>query len=269
MRCGVITSPEKSADGKIHCNQNFIIRTDPKNDDYALVEGLRRKVETWDPKDAETLELPDQETRRQMDLDPMFKVEKTVRDMSKEKSTKQRLAALEALQAEREDTYSLNCSLRRRNRQKRNEEQEKEKIRQREGPANFALPLLPLTVEDGEAAKRVNFRTDHEKIALSVRRAVVRAAPIFDERAGSSISSSSGSSTSHSRGNRSSSGCERPLSGSVVTKRPRSQSSDKTSISAAPALSVDSHGLAGNLTALVAKRRKLEQHAKMAKILKR
>ncbi|CAJ1456891.1 unnamed protein product, partial [Effrenium voratum] len=50
MHCGNIVSPEKSADGSAHCNQRFVIRTDPKNDDYELSEGLRRKMESWDHK---------------------------------------------------------------------------------------------------------------------------------------------------------------------------------------------------------------------------
>ena len=48
-------------------------------DDYELAEGLRKKVETWDHQDSETIELVDPETRRRMENDPMFKVEKTLR----------------------------------------------------------------------------------------------------------------------------------------------------------------------------------------------
>merc|ERR1712187_1021430 len=171
MRCGAIVDPAKSADGGVHGNQRLVIRTDPKNCDYELVEGLRRKVETWEAKDSETMELHDPETRRQMQNDPMFKAEKTIRDLRKEKSDKERLSDLEELQAEREDTYSLNCALRRQNRAKRKEEQAKEEAARRAGRQNFVLPLAPESAADAEEAKSIMFRTDHDKIALSARRA--------------------------------------------------------------------------------------------------
>ena len=79
MHCGNIVHPARSADGSAHCNQRFVIKTDPKNDDYELAEGLRKKVETWDNRDSETIGLVDPETRRKMENDPMFKVEKTLR----------------------------------------------------------------------------------------------------------------------------------------------------------------------------------------------
>jgi coiled-coil domain-containing protein 130 len=184
MRCGFIVDPKISADGGVHCNQCFVIRTDPKNCDYELVEGLRRKVQTWDPKSAGTVELVDPETRREMSADPMFRAEKTIRDKQRERSNKERLADLEDLQAEREDTYELNCALRRRNRAKRKEEQEEEEAARRAGPQNFALALAAPSIDDTAEAKAVRYRTDHDRMDLSVRRAAARAAPLFDGPAG-------------------------------------------------------------------------------------
>lgn len=179
MRCRVVTGHEKSADGKIFCNQHFLIRTDPKGNDYELAEGLNRTVETWDAKDSETIELADPETRRKMENDPMFRVEKTMRDKQKEKDEKERLADLQELQEEREDSYSLNCVLRKSCRQRRKEEEAKEEAAGLAGKPNFGVPLRPATAEDSEQAKKVKFRTDHDKIEVAVRRTAALAAPIF------------------------------------------------------------------------------------------
>mmetsp|Transcript_58065 Transcript_58065/g.119968 ORF Transcript_58065/g.119968 Transcript_58065/m.119968 type:complete len:277 (+) Transcript_58065:126-956(+) len=142
MHCGNIVSPERSANGRAHCNQRLVIRTDPKNDDYELAEGLRRKIEAWDSKDSETLELVDPETRRQMEADPMFRVEKTIRDMQKERNDKvERLA----------------------------------------GKPNFGVPLAPSSDDDRLQAKAVAYRTDHDKIEVSARRSCLMAKPVLEQ----------------------------------------------------------------------------------------
>mmetsp|Transcript_88874 Transcript_88874/g.157447 ORF Transcript_88874/g.157447 Transcript_88874/m.157447 type:complete len:309 (+) Transcript_88874:57-983(+) len=182
MRCGNIVAPEESADGSAHCNQRLVIRTDPQNDDYALEEGLVRKVESWDNKDSETIELVDPETRRQMSLDPMFKAEKTIRDKQREKSEKERLADLQDLQDEREDAYSLNCILRRANRTRRKEEKAKEEEERLRGKPNFGLSLEPATEDDRKEAKDVKFWTDHDKIDIASRRSKVLARPVLGKR---------------------------------------------------------------------------------------
>merc|ERR1712004_447786 len=99
---------EHSADGNIHCNQQFVIKTDPQNCDYELAMGLERIVDTWDPKDSETMELVSSEERREMQSNPMIRLEKTIRNEAKELDDKQRLRALAKIQKSREDTYSLN-----------------------------------------------------------------------------------------------------------------------------------------------------------------
>lgn len=186
MRCKCAVSHENSADGQAYCNQRFVIRTDPKNGDYELVEGIRRKVETWSNEDAETLELPDPETRRQMDSDPMVKAEKTIRNFQRERSQKERLADLQELRDDREDTYALNSILRRSNRDRRKQEQAEAEAIARDGPANFAMPILPSDASDVSEARGVQFRTDHDRIALAAKRAAASAAPILKRPLGSS-----------------------------------------------------------------------------------
>ncbi|CAK0819204.1 unnamed protein product [Prorocentrum cordatum] len=179
MRCGCIVAPDKSADGGVHCNQHFRIRTDPQNSDYLLVEGLRRKVETWDAQDSGSLQLHDAETRAKMDTDPMFKIETNTRNIQKEKSDKERLEDLQELQGEREDSYSLNSMLRRRHRERKAEELAAEEAARRAPRPNFGVALLPPSADDAAEAQGVAFRTDHSKVDAAARVAAKRAAPIL------------------------------------------------------------------------------------------
>eukprot|EP00930_Biecheleria_cincta_P005300 TRINITY_DN106220_c0_g1_i1.p1 TRINITY_DN106220_c0_g1~~TRINITY_DN106220_c0_g1_i1.p1 ORF type:complete len:316 (+),score=62.32 TRINITY_DN106220_c0_g1_i1:126-1073(+) len=214
MRCGNIVDPRHSADGTAHCNQRLAVRTDPKNDDYFLEEGLRRKVDVWDSKDSETIELLDPETNRQMAADPLFRVEKTLRDRQKEKSEKERLADLQDLQAEREDAYGWNCAMRTAHRVKRKEEKAREEEQRRAGKPNFVLPLEPASEQDRLQAKAVAFKTDHDKVDSAARRSAALARPVLGHR--QRVGASTG-------------------------------------------------GRAEGLVELVAKRRRLEQHARMAR----
>lgn len=212
MHCGTIVGHERSVDGRVFCNQRMVIRTDPKNADYELVEGIRRKVETWDPTDAETTSFVDPETRRKMEADPMFKKEQTLTAERRDKSEKQRMSDLTELQHEREDTYELNCLLRRRNRVLRKQEEAEAEAERLNGKPNFAVPLAPPLEDDARQAAAVVYRTDLDKVEVAARRAAAAAAPLF--------------------------------------KRPRGTDA----------------GAAGRLQELVAKRRRLAQHAHVAKI---
>lgn len=40
------------------CKQEIVIQTDPKNCEYVIISGARKKTEDFDVEDAETLELP-------------------------------------------------------------------------------------------------------------------------------------------------------------------------------------------------------------------
>eukprot|EP00435_Cladocopium_sp_Y103_P042202 s722_g11.t1 len=129
--------------------------------------------------DSETLELNDPETRRRMDADPMFRVEKTLRDLQKERSEKERLADLQELQADREDAYGWNCAMRKAHRVKRKEEKRIEEEERLKGKPNFAVPLVPQDEDDVEKARQVSFSTDHEKIEVAARRSALKAQPVL------------------------------------------------------------------------------------------
>ncbi|KXZ43532.1 hypothetical protein GPECTOR_88g475 [Gonium pectorale] len=58
-----------------HCGCRITIQTDPKNAEYLVVEGARKKEETYSAADAEVIELPDEEERERRRRDPLYRLE--------------------------------------------------------------------------------------------------------------------------------------------------------------------------------------------------
>jgi len=162
--CGHIVDPKVSKDGSIHCNNNLVMRTDPKNCDYELVEGLHRVVVNWDPADSGTYDLPDRETRNLMEQDPMFKLEQTMESRSREAADRLASKRLQQLQLDRSDSYVMNSELRNRFRcQKRS-------LLEAEKPKNFAIPLVEERREDIMEAKKIRFRASKENVCDHMQR---------------------------------------------------------------------------------------------------
>merc|ERR1719235_2902011 len=108
MRCKMPVGHEKSADGRIYCNQQFVWKTDPKNRDYELAEGLEKVNHECDQTSSagQHIIVESKQERNDMEADPMFKLEKTIRDKEKEANDKIRLRALIHDQKDRADTYT-------------------------------------------------------------------------------------------------------------------------------------------------------------------
>lgn len=158
FKCGHIVDPTVSRDKSIHCNNDLVIRTDPRNCDYELAQGLHRVVVNWDPKDSGTYELPDTETRQQMQQDPMFKLEQTMETRAREVAQKKATYELQKMQVDMGDSYSLNSALRKRFRTEK-------KIRiEAEKPKNFVIPLVNESPRDIIEAKKIKFRAPTDKV---------------------------------------------------------------------------------------------------------
>lgn len=95
-----------------HCGGRITIETDPKNAEYIVKEGARRKVETYDPEDAGTVELPDEAERHALQADPLASLERTTVQQRAAASGRAALAALAAEREEKRDGYALNKRLR-------------------------------------------------------------------------------------------------------------------------------------------------------------
>ncbi|VDK39334.1 unnamed protein product [Taenia asiatica] len=87
------------------CAGRIVMQTDPQNFDYICVEGIRRKVQTWDPEENEQIVVPE---RQKLSLDAMYQVEHGVKDKEKAASSTPALSALESDRGSFKDDFALN-----------------------------------------------------------------------------------------------------------------------------------------------------------------
>lgn len=59
-----------------HCGCKITIQTDPKDAEYIVTDGARRKIEQYDADDAQTVELPDANEQAVEALDTLAGLEK-------------------------------------------------------------------------------------------------------------------------------------------------------------------------------------------------
>lgn len=175
------------------CDNILVWRTDPKNAEYELAAGMTRCVIDFDARDAETIEFLDDDTRRKMQTDAMFRLENTEKNETRKLRVKERdehLRDLVDLQDSRWDgDYDANRALRSTFRVRKKEEIAREKEEAK--PRNFALPLAASSSEDLAIAKAQAFRTDHDRVNVAVKRARIVAAPIFPSQRAQSDSAPS------------------------------------------------------------------------------
>ena len=65
------------------CSTWMEIQTDPKGSDYVCIENVKRKVETWDANDAESIQLVSEEEAQKLAEDPFYKLEYQNKDVQK------------------------------------------------------------------------------------------------------------------------------------------------------------------------------------------
>nr|CAD2170687.1 unnamed protein product [Meloidogyne enterolobii]CAD2198171.1 unnamed protein product [Meloidogyne enterolobii] len=138
------------------CDNYFIIRTDPKNFDYELVEGVRRQEIRFDPSTIDNLAPVDRTMSLKLASDAMFKTEHTVEDKQKLAGDDHRIDKLEWIQSRLYDDFGANSALRsvfRTERKALTERRVKDAdIQQR---LSTEVSLLPESKEDAIAAKRL------------------------------------------------------------------------------------------------------------------
>eukprot|EP00039_Didymoeca_costata_P007502 m.100611 g.100611 ORF g.100611 m.100611 type:complete len:317 (+) comp13714_c0_seq9:152-1102(+) len=139
------------------CNSKMVIETDPKNDDYKIIEGARRRVETFTAESAETHELMSDEEKRKLVADPMFRLEHGEAD--KVKAKKQKHSLLRLLDMKSGSDYDQNCLLRKGFRAKKKELKAQELIDKnlmtKSSLNGSEVKLLPEIEEDKTLAKQM------------------------------------------------------------------------------------------------------------------
>eukprot|EP00918_Siedleckia_nematoides_P106726 GHVU01232825.1.p1 GENE.GHVU01232825.1~~GHVU01232825.1.p1 ORF type:complete len:319 (+),score=55.60 GHVU01232825.1:124-1080(+) len=159
------------------CNNLLAIQTDPQNADYVLTQGLRRKIETYDPKDAETIELPDKEEIDRRKADAMYKLEVTTVRETAMTAKQEALQDLIDLREARENDLALNYELRRSFRKRKKELQAEEEAAEKN--RNFVVPLVEESAEDAQAAKRIKFRNGTASLQDRAKRLQISTSSIF------------------------------------------------------------------------------------------
>ncbi|KAF4703711.1 hypothetical protein FOZ62_018341, partial [Perkinsus olseni] len=180
------------------CENPFVIRTDPEHAGYSLESGCTKCAMEWDPKSAGSIEVIDPETRRDMENDPMFKLEKTVTDEGRVKTQKDGLRALIRREDELHgDDYTASRIVRKRFREESKIIEEEK--RRRERKHNFGMMLADVDEEDTREAARLRragmFKTNPHHVNTAITKAKKLSEPIFGgrrkKRGGLSSSSSS------------------------------------------------------------------------------
>ncbi|CAL5224116.1 g6748 [Coccomyxa viridis] len=140
------------------CQEHIEVQTDPKNHEYIVVAGARRKAESYTAADAETMELPDKEEEgAQAQPDPFARLEKGVEDRRRGREGAERIAELrEDSSAKYKDDYTINKALRRQLRTTRKAEKGRDEKRKQLGLSE-SVKLLPESDRDAQAASMVAF----------------------------------------------------------------------------------------------------------------
>ncbi|KAK7502288.1 hypothetical protein BaRGS_00006652 [Batillaria attramentaria] len=90
------------------CDNHFEIQTDPKNHDYVILEGARRKEQRWDPRENEQIVPEDKATQKKLATDPMYKLEHGSDDQQRGKSAVMSLSQIAGMRDSWQDDYILN-----------------------------------------------------------------------------------------------------------------------------------------------------------------
>lgn len=157
------------------CKHEIVIQTDPKNCEYVIIKGARRKIEEFDSEDAETLVLPADEERGKL-VDPFYRLEHQEEDLKKKKEAEPVLVCLQRVSdARHADDYAINKALRARLRSQKKRVAEEESVARKRG---LAIRLLPASEEDNATVSRVKFSTKFEE-NRKMKRVLISTSSIF------------------------------------------------------------------------------------------
>lgn len=90
------------------CDNYFEIQTDPKNHDYVILFGARRKEQRWDPKENEQIVPEDKATQKKLATDAMYKLEHGSDDVQKGKSIIPTIGQIADGRDQYKDDYIIN-----------------------------------------------------------------------------------------------------------------------------------------------------------------
>ncbi|KAJ1552649.1 hypothetical protein HK405_010534, partial [Cladochytrium tenue] len=131
------------------CSGWIEIHTDPKNTEYVIVSGARRKEEEFEPEENGTIDLKGPEEVVRLE-NPMYRLEKAQSDQKKASEAAPTITLLQEYNNQRwKDPYTQSQILRKRFREEKKDRDrqrsEAEDVRERH---NLSLEILPESEED-------------------------------------------------------------------------------------------------------------------------
>ncbi|XGW09921.1 hypothetical protein V3C99_011862 [Haemonchus contortus] len=135
------------------CDNYFVIRTDPKNFDYELVEGCTRQEKRFEPSEVDQVDTSDSAFSQKLAADAMFKTEHLEDDKGKATNDELRMEKIEWVQERLRDDFAANQALRAQFRREKKELNEK-RARDADLRARCSLeiPLVPEDPNDKKVA---------------------------------------------------------------------------------------------------------------------
>ncbi|KAJ3411888.1 hypothetical protein HDV05_001523 [Chytridiales sp. JEL 0842] len=144
-----------------------------------IISGARKREEEFSAEDAGTMELKDDAEAEKLN-DPMYKLEHGIADVQKAKEAAPVLSQLQDVNDKYwKDPFALSQKLRKRFRDEKKEiQQQKNEADEFRDKHHLSIDILPASVEDEEAAKRIKF-ADAEIPGEEVIKQVVHQSSIF------------------------------------------------------------------------------------------
>lgn len=149
------------------CSNWIEIHTDPKNSEYLVVAGARRKMEDYSAEEAgiggTRLSREDSE---KLETNPFFRLEHEAKD---ERRAKEQLPRLQSLLQSKDSIYKNDWSTSRKARstfresKKRAEEELKAEEAFKNRSGGLSIKLLPEHVDDKELAKEIDFSPEFQR----------------------------------------------------------------------------------------------------------
>ncbi|EGC38231.1 hypothetical protein DICPUDRAFT_149116 [Dictyostelium purpureum] len=145
------------------CDQYFVIETDPKNTDYKIISGLRkREIEHNDNENL--IQLISEEESKKLNEDVLYKLEYRKNDQEKNKERASQLDQLKDFMDKRSvNDYQLSSMMRKNFREKKKEDTlEIERLKAK----GINISLVKETQEDRDQAKKIEFNYNSLKRKL-------------------------------------------------------------------------------------------------------
>ncbi|KJH48837.1 hypothetical protein DICVIV_05027 [Dictyocaulus viviparus] len=158
------------------CDNYYVIRTDPKNFDYELVEGCTRQEKRFEPSEICQIDTSDSDFSHKLAADAMFKTEHKEEDRNKATSDETRMDKIEWVQERLRDDFAANQALRAQFRKEKKELNEKraydDDLRAR---CSLNISLEPEDPNDRKVASMlVRYRTINRDLAQDEREKELR-----------------------------------------------------------------------------------------------